>query len=1212
MRISEERQSGISLRILVMRAALLLLAVLWLLAFTGSAYCQTNMGTLVGSVRDSSGAAIPNAKLTVINSETGVTTSTVTTGVGSYQVPGLVPGSYRVRVEATGFQAQVRTGVLINVSQTSTANFSMQVGNAKQVVTVRATNVGIQTQTATVATSVTHQLVEHMPLTNTNTQGGERDVLDLQFLTPGTEGGTFEGTVAGGQQFGGEILLDGNNIDTVSGNSADVINEVPSIEAVQEFTVLSSGLPSEYGRTTNGIENFVTKSGTNQFHGSAYDIIRNTAFDANTWFNNFYSGENCVGVNDTPACKATYATPEDKKNDWGANLGGPVIIPGVYNGRNKTFFFYNWEEVLFTSGGLNVLTLPTAANRQGDFSQNLTTNVVVPNNPCDNNSPIYVGEIFNPATTHTISGVSCRQPFPNNMIPAADISKVAQNVLKYVPLPNLQGVANNFTSSSVNPVQANFNSIRVDHVFSSSDRIFLSYYTNDFNGYNGAVAFDTPASEATKQFFKTDDVNVGWDHIFSPTMDNSFNVGFWRFYNILNALGTLADQNWTQELGIPGLPGFSGMVFPPIYFAQGGYYNLGASGGNPGKYFSTQNRVSVNDQLSWQKGRHTLMFGFGTQSTLYTSYNNLSGGDYTFANAETAGISSSITESGNSVASFLLGQINSETGTLILYFPHYTQNYVNVYGQDDLKVSRSLTLNLGLRWDVDMPYHAAFDNSSMFDPTLANPGADGRMGALGFAGTGPGRLGIGDTWMPTTWTDFAPRIGFAWAPAMFHDKTAIRGSYDIIYGQMPNGIAGSDQTGFTSSATYTDTDSIGAFNGTPYNLDQGIPPLSTTINTNPSQLNGDPINAVNQGTKPAMVQQWNLQVQHQFAPDLVFTASYVGNHDTRLASNLLDINALPEKYWALGNELNQPVFGNPYGIGVPYPGFTGAIANALRPYPQYLDINSVDESVGMSRYEALWSSLQREFRDGVSLLFSYTWSKNISDAPYWAIGDNPTVQDPFDISSQTALAPLNVPQNLSLAYTYELPFGSGKRFLNGSNRILNELAGGWTVGGIQQYASGSPISFGCADTIPGTNNCVRWDHVGNQLLSDAEMSGNFNPATSNYFLNPGQTAAQVFIDPESVSLPKGEGYTLGHLSAYTPARGYQGIGTSGLMESFSIGKAFPIGEHAGLQMRLEVLNAFNRHEFETPDTNPTALSFGEVTASQIPPRQMQLTARIIF
>ncbi len=1172
--------------------------LLLLLIFAGKAYCQTNMGMLAGEVLDPSRAAIPNAKILVTNTSTGVTSSTVTSGAGDFRFLALVPGTYSVRAEAPGFQPETQTGVVIDVSQTTTVDLTLQVGNTTQQVTVQATNVGLETETSTIATTVTTQLLADLPLTNVGiSQGGERDVLDLQFLAPGTSGNAFMGTVAGGQQFGGEVLLDGNSLNTLSGGNADVVNEVPSIEGVQEFTELTSGMSAEYGRSTNGIVNLATKSGTNSFHGSAYDIIRNTDLDANSWFNNYYMGENCSGANDSPACRSNYQTPVDKKNNYGINLGGPVWIPKVYDGRDKTFFFYNWEQVRYSNGGLNVITLPTAANRTGDFSQNLvTSNVLVPSNPCDNNNPIYQGEIFDPSTTQTINGVTCRTPFPNNVIPGG-LSKVAQNMLKYLPLPNESGLADNYLNPWSSPVLATFETIRIDHSFRDADKIFGSYNTNEFAGNNGTFPIDTAAGTTPHQHFITHDINIAWDHIFSPGLENRFSAGLFRFTNQIASQSYPTNTDWPQTLGIQNL-NFPG--FPQVSFAQGGYFDFGY----PGLYFASQNRLTINDHLSWVKGRHSFKFGYELYGEQYSTINSDSG-SFAFAAAETAGISSSVTQDGNAFASFLLGQMNGASAVAHLWNPRYAAYYNAVYAQDDLRVSPTLVLNLGLRWDVDAPPHAFDNKSSMFDPNLPNPGADGRLGALAFAGNGSG---LSDSWVGKAWGDFGPRIGFAWSPRSFHDKTAIRGSYDIIYGAFPSGsIIGGDQTGFTASGSYSDSNSVGGFNGTPFTLDGEFPPLATTVNTSPSQLNGQGISEVNQGTKPARVEMWNLQVQHQFAPDLILTVSYVGNHDTRLPSNLVDTNAVPQRYWALGSELTQPVVGNPYGIPVPYAGFSGSIANALRPYPQYLHIGPVEESVGQSKYEALWATLQRHYRNGLTLLFSYTWAKNTTNAGNWDAFIDQTEQNPFDISQERALSNFNIPQTLTLSYAYELPVGKGKRFLN-SSRVLDAVVGGWMVGGIQRYSSGTPISFGCANQIPGVDNCVRWNFVGSNLLSDSERSGSFNPAVDNYFLNPGVTAHQVFIDPEA-NLATGGAYQLGSLSSYTPARGYS---AAGIDEDLSIAKRFHMTEAVQAEIRVELLNAFNRHIFGVPDSNPNDLAFGNVTGMADTQRQIQLTGRIRF
>ncbi|MGA3325980.1 MAG: carboxypeptidase-like regulatory domain-containing protein [Terriglobia bacterium] len=1172
-----------------------------LLAFISNMYSQTNSGALAGHILDSSKATIPNTRITATNTETGVASTALSTADGDYLFPDLVPGIYSAKAEAAGFQTEVETHVIILVSRTTSLDFTLQVGSSTQQVTVQATTVGVETQTSLIATTVTNQLVEELPLTNTTAQGGERLVIDLQFLTPSAQGSSYLGKMIGGQESGGDILLDGNSMNSEGGGTNDVENEAPSVEGVREFTVITTGMSAEYGRTTSGILNMATKGGTNNYHGLAYDIIRQTDLDANTWFNNLDAGEVCINANDTPACKKGYATPVDKKNDFGINLGGPVRIPKVYNGKDKTFFFYNWEETKFAKGGTNISTLPTAANRQGDFSANLGTTVLVASNPCDNGAPIHSGQIYNPATTQTINGVTCRASYPGNII-NTPLSAVAQKIMSYVPEPNVSNVntlASNYDRTYDNPVTGTFENIRIDHVFTEKDKIFGSYNTNAFWGPNGSFAIGGPADESTHQNFITHDINVGYDHIFSPRIENRLNLGYWRFHNVLYSNAYLANTDWNQVLGISNL---DSPIFPIINFAQGGYYALGVNNG----VLSAQNRVAINDHLTWVKGKHTLKFGYDLRDQQYTNYALNSSGTFTFGNAETSGISTSVTQDGNSFASFMLGQIASVNAAVIVAFPRWNTHYQALYAQDDFKVSRTLVLNLGLRWDVDSVPTEAYGNSSMFDPNLPNPGAGGRLGALAFAGP-LGGLGLSDQWVGTWHKDFAPRLGFAWAPARFHDKTSIRGSLDIVYGAFPTGLTGGgDQAGFTATTGYTDTNSIGAFSGASFTLDHAYPAFPLTVNTSPSQLNGTTIYYTDQGTRPPMEQMWNLSVEQQLAPDLVLTVNYVGNHDTHLSSDLRDINALPPQYWSMGSELTKQVVGNTYGVAIPYAGFKGTIANALRPYPQYLHITPAVEDTGMSIYEAIWAQLQRHYRNGLTLLTSYAYGYNTTNADWWGPSSYPTyIQDPFDRANDRHISPVDVRNKLTFAYFYQLPFGTGKYFLGSSSRALNQLVGGWTIGGIQTYTGGTPITFGCANTIPGTDNCVRWNHVGNNLTSALSHTKAFNPAVDNFFLNPGQTYSQVFIDPEN-GVTSGGPYQIGALSRYTTARG-----VFAPVENFSAVKQIFFTERVRGELRIEMLNAFNRHYWTTPTATPTSLTFGQVTRANTP-RQMQAGFRLRF
>ncbi len=397
--------------------------------FSTALFAQTNEGILTGTVTDQTGAAIPNAKVTAKNNATGSSFDTATSSDGSFRFPALAIGQYDVTASAPGFSTVTQSNVTITISQTSAIKMSLNVGKSEQSITVQADVTSIETQSSEIGTAVTSKQVIELPLALGGV-GAMRSPEAFMFLAPGTAGpgtansnnGIFISKIGGGQNFGNEILLDGTSmLRSENGSSFD--EAAPSVEAIAEFRVLTSTIPAIYGRTTGGIETFGTKSGTNQFHGTGYDILQNEDLNSNSWFNNGYA----ASCTPQPACRSPYARPIDKKNDYGVNLGGPVWIPKLYNGKNKTFFFFNWEQYKQSVGGTNDSIVPTAAERGGDFSSILTS-TVVGSNPCTG-QPIFQGEIFDPNTTRTVNGVTCRDPFPNNRIPVNRLSKVTQNML---------------------------------------------------------------------------------------------------------------------------------------------------------------------------------------------------------------------------------------------------------------------------------------------------------------------------------------------------------------------------------------------------------------------------------------------------------------------------------------------------------------------------------------------------------------------------------------------------------------------------------------------------------------------------------------------------------------------------------------------------------------------------------------------------------------
>ena len=1181
------------------------LTVLGLAAFLACPLLgQSNQGSITGTVTDPTGAVIPNANISAKNKATGVTAQTVSTSAGSYNLPQLPIGTYDVTVASPGFQSAVRADVTVEINSAAVLNVQLKTGEATQTVTVNANAPTLETQTSDIATVVTPRQVEELPL-SLGGVGAFRSPEAFVFLTPGATGpgsagssnGVYIDKISGSQNFGNEVLLDG--LSAVRPDNGSTFDETaPSVEAIQEFRVVTSTPPAMYGRTTGGIESFATRSGGNAFHGGAFDIIRNTVMDANSWFNGGFAAQCAPG---DAACLATFATPKDIKNDFGVSFDGPVGIPHLYDGKkNRTFFFFAWEQLRWPRSGTSTSSVPTIAERGGDFSAFLTPNVIG-TDPCTG-APVYAGEIFNPASTYTsAAGTTCRLPFPGNMIPVGQISSVAKAVLTYLPPPNITGTVNNFSLRTSFPTTNTTYTIRIDQTLGQSDHIFANYSTRENTLLTGGTpVYPNPIDPDTwNQDFTTHFGRVGWDHTLSATTLNHFAGGYNRTNSKNNSGAVGQNSNWAAALGIANV---SGTVFPQ--------FNVGESIpaiGQPRGDEDVNNTALVADTLTLAKGRHTI--NVGADGRFY-QYNNLAydntDGTYNFARGETAVANNSIltSQGGNSFASFLLGQVDSATLLVYAHYPRYTTWYGAIFGQDDVRVSSRLTVNLGLRWSVDTPRTEAKGFTSNFDMTAPNPGAPGKLGALEFGTT----CNCSARWASTYYKDIAPRVGFAYQPYN-NGNTVVRGGYAIIYGPLLYSDFGNSlNAGYAASPNPVSPDS----SFTPaFDIRGGFPAFAVPPNLDPTLRNGQSIDYVApQYGKAPMLQDWSLQVQQQVATDLIFSIAYVGNHGTRqrTAAGFGNINDIRLSSLALGSVLNDDV-GSPAaiaaGITAPYTGFTGSVGNSLRPFPQYTRVNAdcCLENDGQSTFHALEVALQRRLRQGLTLQLSYTWSKTLTDADSMLPGTNGgggLYQNPFDLRQEKARSSQDIPQTFVASYIYTLPFGKGQRFMNRGG-LLNAALGNWEVGGIQRYESGQPLPFYCGGAIPGFDNCVRFNPVAGQPVYTTQLTGgSLNPYTQPY-INKG-----YFVDPNA---NRGDGpYQLGTLPRVTGFRMQHYD-----QEDFSLSKQFPIREGISFTLRGEAFNAFNRHVFSEPyDLSPNDPNFGLVNSTVDTPRQLQVTGRIQF
>jgi hypothetical protein len=1176
------------------------------------AFAQSVRGSLSGSVLDQSGAAIPGAKVTARDPNTGVTRTTVSSAEGSYSLPELNLGSYDVTASAPGFSTEVQHGVQITIQNVSALNLTLKTGSSETTINVDASAPTVETQSSDLGGTIQSREIEELPLALGGV-GAFRSPESFEFLLPGTTGpgsansfnGIYTLRISGSEAQANSDVLDGAD-QMRSENGSEFDEEAPSVEAIQEFKV-TTGIPTaEYGREEGGIETFVTKSGTNRYHGTAFDIIKNKAFDANTWFNDGDLAANCVGANNTPQCTSLYEKPADTQNDFGVTLGGPVRIPHLYNGADKLQFFFAWEQIRHTIGGTQISTVPTLAERGGDFtdlynpaSPPATGSTAI--NPCDG-LPVYPGEIFDPSTQQVVNGSPCRLPFAGNKI-TTPFSTVAKNILAYIPLPTQPGLINNYFYASSFPVNNTTYTVRVDASPSPRQKFFASYSTRE----NLRTCCATPLlpypedSGTWLQNFTTHFGRAGWDFIFSPTVLNHFNFGYNHTNSSNFAFATFNKVDYAQQLGITNAP--LSTNFPGIAFDSRDQY---IALGNSLNTDWVDSGFRFNDSVSIEKGRNTLKFGldFRTQQFSVLEYPTPNLG---FDRAQTASDPANSELDGNSLASLLLGQ--TSTGNfgngLIQSLPRWMSYYYALFAQDDLKVNNKLTLNLGLRWDVDVPRTAAHNYTSNFSPTANDP-EYGIPGALVF-----GTQSKGNTrWADTYYKDIQPRLGFAFTP-FSNGKTVIRGGAGMISGPLIYADDGGGMNaGYKVQPAFTSSDGFSPA----FLTDSGYPTYGQPPDLDAGLFNGQPLGdnyiKPKQG-KPDMLYEWGLQVQEQLAQDLILQVGYMGNKAQNLRSSLENPNNIPLSAFSLGNNLNASVAGNTVGVSSPFPGFyslwgAGApISRALRPFPQYsqIDAGCCLQNDGMSTYNALLVSLSRRYRNGLSLQVSYTWEKSLTDAE----SEQPeptTIQNPTNLHQEKAVSTEDLPHTLVLAPLYQLPFGKGKAYLN--HGLSSYVAGGWEIGTVQRYESGQPITFCCATPIPGWDNSIRYNRNPAQSLASASYrAGKLNPfiAGENTFFN-----AAAFIDPNSTANRGTGAYSFGNVPRVTGEVRSEHYDD----EDVSIVKTTPIRGGVTFVFKAEATNIFNRHMFQVPDTNPTDSSFGIPNATITNPRNIQFTVRASF
>lgn len=1118
-----------------------------------SCFAQTTLGTITGRVFDSSGAVLAGADIAATNTATGVIYRTTSTAAGNYVLQQLAVGAYDVSVEAAGFKRWIHKNVGLNVAQTVTLDATLEVGEVQQSVEVTAGVSLLQTTTSDLGTTINRNKLVDLPLF---VGGSTRNLEQFILLAPGVTGDTANTQISGSPSRAKEILVDGVASTGIESGGIIPGSARPSVETIGEFKLLRANFNAEYGRTGGGVEIFTTRSGTNDYHGAAFDFLRNNQFDARGFFQP--------------------AVPVNRQNEFGASFGGPVLIPKLYNGHNRTFFFFVYGGYRYRQGPPNTLvSLIPNAYRAGDFSAAGSV-------------------IYDPATTQSVNGVATRQPFAGNQIPAGRFSAVSKNILEQIPAATSNALFNNFTSQGRGYANENQYNIKLDHAFSDRNRLSGYYYQDEFDqldptggGADKAVV-PGPATESAVNTSRNYWARISHDYVVSPSMLNHIGLGYTRFRTTIDSLSL--NQDWPQKLGLTGVNTGANNSFPCLDFSSGSYNNLGHPNCNS-RTLQTNSAFQFDDSFSWIHGSHSLKFGYEYRFMETNGIDNYrSAGTFAFNALETA--LPGVAKTGNVWASFLLGQVDRGLYKVFAYYPRNRYQYMAGYVQDDWKATRKLTVNIGLRYDLFYPRYEKENNLSSFDPTVPNPGAGGRPGALVFLGDGPGRDGR-RSFSDTYYRNFGPRLGLAY---QLFNRTALRAGYGIYYAA-GNNVAGlrdslSQTYGFSANPVFQTLDA----GVTPaFNWDGGFPQnFARPPFINPTAANGQDVRILQRNDgRPPYFQNWTFMVQQEVSSRISLEVGYLGTKGSRLGSGLVRLNQVDPAYLSLGSLLTQSITSPSAAaanIYPPYAGFTGSVAQALRPYPQYLDVWDRADASGSSTYHALQTQLVVRAFEGLDVQAAYTWAKTLSDTDVMA-GGGPTGQNAYNRSLEKAVATTDVPQTFAIGYSYELPIGPGKPLLN-SRGVAGRILGGWIFTGIQQYSVGIPIVLTANNTLPLFNTVLR----PNALAGVRRQMGDsgFDPAS------------QFWINRSAFTVP-------GPMLFGTSARSYTDLRAPNFYnENFGLMKKINLNERFVLTLRGEFFNAFNRVIFGSPQANVSNANFGRITAQSNQPRQGQVALRLEF
>ena len=1127
-------------------------------------------GSIQGTVLDTSGAPVPGATVTATNAATGIQTVRQTTDAGVFALMPLQPGEYRVTVALEGFQTFARDGIIVDALGVVGLNATLQVGNITQEVVVTAEAPPLATADARLGQTIRNEVYTALPLVM-NT-GGPRDPTEFMFIMPGVQSIGRWGNVMGGQDFTTDMYVEGIPITNavVQGEGRNLSFGI-SVEAIDQFQVETSGT----GVTFNGqgASNYVVKSGTNNFHGGGFEYLRNKALDAKAFFST--------------------TKPDDNQHEYGGTLGGPIA-------RNKMFFFVAYDGYRDRRQSASTLSsIPTLAQQNGDFSALPVT-------------------IYDPRTTRPNPGGTgfVRDPFPGNRIPADRISPISKSFQSFLPDPTNSSLQNNYLGGSL-PIGFDNISVTTKIDLKANDRqqgslLFSHGKRSQATAYRGSTL---PLPYAVTRLVEEIPTSAQLKHtyVLGSQWVNQIGFGFSRLaVPIENAT---IDGQYPIKAGLRGLPpGEADSSFPEVSFA-GPNAPTGWRGTDARAFTEYLNNFTLQNNLSWTHGRHTTTFGLQAQrldaDERERTYGSLA--TFGFSNLQTAGFTSTGTldaASGNAYASYLLGELNATTviqdSEVATSGRFYTYAF---WAQDDFKLRPNLSLNLGLRYDIMKPYTELYDRWSFMDATAPNPAVGGYPGAVVFAGDGPNSCHC-RTPIKTYYGAVGPRLGLAYT---LNARTVLRTAYGINYsrrgavGGRAGARNGTGTLGYSANASFP---SPNASFAPAYNWNDGVPAYAPPPFFDPS-LNagfvtgrpsggsvtyGDP----DIGGRMPRYQNWNAGVQYALHNTITIGASYAGSRGEFLGGPGRGFysNQLDPRYLVLGNLLTQSATAANIaaaaaivpGVALPYPNFSGTIAQMLRPFPQYSAVTDVYGLVSRSTYHSLqFTAEKRRSDDGLSLSFNYTFSRT---------EDNLASRSGYDIDADWSVGANDQPHVWNAIVVYNVPYGAVGR-AGSANPVVRAIVRDWQVSGITRFRSGRPLgSIGASCNLPSAGTCYADFNPGfngsvriNGDYGDGEVLG-ANPPT--------------YIDRAAFQSPAAFSY------GNTPRTlAYDLRNPSSFNQDFSVRRDFRVAR-TKVGFGIEVFNLFNNVVFGGIQTNITNANFGRVSSQANTPRVGQIKLRLEF